>query len=126
MTTRIGGPENAGSVFWTDAKTLASPTPNVLSGPASEIAVAPARIMLRTFVRALTGSAAPAAPLMRHDAPCSTSAASPATCGAAADVPKNGFSKLPAAVTPTPSIAEISGFSRPSSVGPRLLKNSIV
>src|SRR5437667_7402899 len=50
----------------------------------------------------------------------------PATCGAAADVPKNGFAKRPAAVTLMPSIADTSGLRRPSIVGPRLLKNSIV
>ena len=50
----------------------------------------------------------------------------PATCGAAADVPKNGLGNRPAPVIATPSIAETSGFMRPSSVGPRLLKNWIV
>src|ERR1051326_8519470 len=50
----------------------------------------------------------------------------PATCGVAADVPKNGLTKLPAAVTATPSMLATSGFVRPSSVGPLLLKNSIV
>src|SRR5437660_4546533 len=50
----------------------------------------------------------------------------PATCGAAADVPKKGFTNRPAAVTLTPSIADTSGFTRPSSVGPMLLKNSTV
>ncbi len=49
-----------------------------------------------------------------------------ARCGAAADVPKNSFGKLPAPLTDTPSMPETSGFVRPSSVGPRLLKNSIV
>src|SRR2546430_17690934 len=50
----------------------------------------------------------------------------PATCGAAADVPKKGFTNRPGAVTLTPSIADTSGFTRPSSVGPMLLKNSTV
>jgi len=50
----------------------------------------------------------------------------PATCGAAADVPKKGFTKLPAAVTLTPSMPVMSGFVRPSIVGPWLLKNSTV
>ena len=48
----------------------------------------------------------------------------PPTCGAAADVPKNGAGNEPAPVIDTPSIAARSGFNRPSSVGPRLLKNS--
>src|SRR5262245_34876704 len=50
----------------------------------------------------------------------------PATCGAAADEPKNGDGNSPAPLTDTPSIADTSGFCRPSSVGPWLLKNSIV
>ncbi len=50
----------------------------------------------------------------------------PATCGVAADVPTNGLANDPAAVTDTPSIPVMSGFGRPSMVGPRLLKNSIV
>jgi hypothetical protein len=41
-------------------------------------------------------------------------------------VPKNTFPNDPAPVTATPSMAVTSGFTRPSSVGPRLLKNSIV
>ena len=60
----------------------------------------------------------------RHGALCRTSAAIPPTCGAAADVPKNGAGNDPAPLIDTPSIAARSGFSRPSSVGPRLLKNS--
>ena len=62
----------------------------------------------------------------RHGAPCSISAAIPAACGAAADVPKNVVPNDPAPVIETPSIAAMSGFCRPSSVGPRLLKNSAV
>src|SRR5205823_1903008 len=62
----------------------------------------------------------------RHGAPCSSSAAMPPMCGAAADVPKNVDGNEPAPVTDTPSIAAMSGFTRPSSVGPRLLKNSAV
>src|SRR5919197_993473 len=46
-------------------------------------------------------------------------------CGAAADVPKNGVGNPPAPVTDTPSGATSSGFTRPSSVGPRELKGSI-
>ena len=60
----------------------------------------------------------------RQGALCSSSAAMPPTCGAAADVPKNGAGNDPAPVIDTPSIAAMSGFRRPSSVGPRLLKNS--
>ena len=41
-------------------------------------------------------------------------------------MPKKGDEKLPAPVIETPSMAEMSGLMRPSSVGPRLLKNSIV
>ena len=81
---------------------------------------------LRSIVLAAVESSAPGAPATRQGAACSTSAARPATCGAAADVPKNGFTNRPAAVTLTPSIAETSGLSRPSIVGPWLLKNSIV
>jgi len=76
--------------------------------------------------RAVEGSSAPPAPAARHGAACSASAAIPATCGAAAEVPKNGTSKFPAAVIEVPSIAATSGLVRPSSVGPRLLKNSTV
>src|SRR5438046_6871414 len=47
-------------------------------------------------------------------------------CGVAAEVPKKGFSKLPAPVTETPSMPAISGLLRRSSVGPWLLKNSMV
>jgi hypothetical protein len=47
-------------------------------------------------------------------------------CGDAADVPKKGVGNAPAPVIDTPSIAAMSGYMRPSSVGPRLLKNSAV
>ena len=47
-------------------------------------------------------------------------------CGAAAEVPKKLLLNPPAPVIDTPSIAAMSGFGRPSSVGPRLLKNSMV
>src|SRR5262245_50557783 len=80
----------------------------------------------RSAVRALTGSSAPAPVASRHGAACSASAAMPATCGTAADVPKNVFGNDPAPLIDTPSMAETSGFWRPSIVGPRLLKNSIV
>src|SRR5262252_7203763 len=40
------------------------------------------------------------------------SAAMAAACGAAADVPKNGFENPPAPVTETPSAAVISGLRR--------------
>src|SRR5262245_34161100 len=50
----------------------------------------------------------------------------PPRCGAEADVPKNGELNEPAPVIDTPSIAAMSGFWRPSIVGPRLLKNSAV
>jgi len=50
----------------------------------------------------------------------------PPMWGAAADVPKNGTGNDPAPVIETPSIAAMSGLTRPSSVGPRLLKNSAV
>src|SRR5207249_1776432 len=56
----------------------------------------------------------------------SNRAAIPAMCGVAAEVPKKGFSKLPAPVTETPSMPAISGLLRPSSVGPWLLKYSMV
>ena len=115
-----------GIVFCTDAKASARPEPNTLSAGAPLIAAALPTISPRSIVRAVALSGAPLAPAMRHGADCSTSAASPATCGAAADVPKNVLTNRPAPVTLTPSIAEMSGFWRPSIVGPRLLKNSMV
>ena len=50
-------------------------------------------------------------------------AAAPAACGAAAEVPKNVAK--PGTLVETPSGATTSGFSLPSLVGPRELKNSI-
>ena len=81
---------------------------------------------LRSVVRAVTLSRAPGVPLSRQGAAWRSSAATPAACGAAAEEPKNGFSKLPAPVIETPSIPLTSGFSRPSTVGPLLLKKSMV
>jgi hypothetical protein len=49
---------------------------------------------------------------------CNTNAATPETCGVEADVPKNGRSRD---ATLTPAGALISGFKRPSAVGPREL-----
>src|SRR5262245_48094267 len=82
--------------------------------------------MPRSFPRASFTASAPGFPVSRHGAAWRASAAIPATWGAAADVPKNGLSKAPAAVTLTPSMPAMSGFVRPSIVGPWLLKNSIV
>ena len=48
-------------------------------------------------VRAVAAGTAEAARLSRHGALCSSSAAMPPTCGAAADVPKNGAGKRPGA-----------------------------
>src|SRR5437899_6382369 len=126
LTVVAADPRNTGSVFCADARASARPYPNTLSGTTSLTCAAFLTIKSRSVVRAVPASSADGPPATRHGAACSTSAAMPATCGAAADVPKNGFSNRPAAVTLTPSIAEISGFSRPSTVGPRLLKNSIV
>src|SRR5262245_23311358 len=64
--------------------------------------------------------------LKRHGALCKRSAATPPTCATDADVPKNTLPNDPAPVTDTPSMADTSGFTRPSRVGPRLLKNSTV
>src|SRR5262249_40646702 len=62
----------------------------------------------------------------RQGALCAVSAAIAATCGTAADVPKKIDPNEPAPLIDTPSIADTSGFRRPSRVGPRLLKNSSV
>src|SRR5438067_13328915 len=51
---------------------------------------------------------------------CFTSAAAPDACGADADVPKNA----PKTSLVTPSGPAMSGFVRPSIVGPWLLKPS--
>src|SRR4029079_8879941 len=80
--------------------------------------------------RARAASAAAVVPALvrfkRHGALCSINAATPPRCATAAEVPKNTFPNEPAPVTATPSTAVTSGFTRPSSVGPRLLKNSMV
>src|SRR5207237_29633 len=81
---------------------------------------------LRSVVRAGAAAIVDEERFSRHGAPCRTSAAMPPMCGAAADVPKNVVPNEPAPVIDTPSIAAMSGFGRPSSVGPRLLKNSAV
>ena len=59
----------------------------------------------------LIGGDRRAARLSKQGALCSTSAATPPTCGAAADVPKNGVGNAPAPVTATPSMPTMSGFS---------------
>src|SRR5262245_23282040 len=109
------------------AAASARPDPETLSGwppPFSETALF--TIRFRSVVRAATASSAAELEPSRHGAACIASAAIPATCGAAADVPKKVDGNPPAPVTETPSIADTSGFCRPSSVGPRLLKNSTV
>ena len=94
------------------------------SGIDSLSGIACPRIKSRTVLRALAGAMVEAVRFSRHGALCSSSAAMPPRCGAAADVPKKFLLNDPAPVTDTPSTAAISGFTRPSSVGPRLLKNS--
>src|SRR4029078_5944179 len=81
---------------------------------------------LRSVVRAGVAQSFEAARFNRHGAPCRTSAAMPPMCGDASDVPKNVLPNEPAPVIDTPSIAEMWGFGRPSTVGPRLLKYSAV
>jgi hypothetical protein len=67
LTTSAGGPVSAGSAFFTDAKAFVRPDPNVLFGP-PPISVAFDTIMLRSDVRADTGSAADVAPEIKHAA----------------------------------------------------------
>src|SRR5207249_1335779 len=126
LTAIVDAPPNTGSVFCTDASASARPYPNMVSGTVSLNGTAFVTIRFRRAARAAADSMAPGAPATRQGAACSTSAAMPAMCGAAADVPKNGFANRPAAVTLTPSMDDTSGLSRPSIVGPLLLKNSIV
>src|SRR5262249_55973930 len=126
-TTIAVGPVKTGSVRCTVAAASARPEPDRLSGcPVVFNENALVTTVSRSAVRAATGSSRPLPPSSRHGAPCTASAAIAATCGVAADVPKKSDPNAPAPVTDTPSIAETSGFCRPSSVGPRLLKNSIV
>jgi hypothetical protein len=122
----VGDPCQVGSVAWTADKASARPTPNVLSGAGLLNATACPVIRFRSVVRATVGSIVDVVRFSKHGALCSNSAAIPPMCGAAADVPKNAVGKPPAPNTVTPSMAAMSGLVRPSSVGPRLLKNSAV
>src|ERR1051326_7528850 len=119
-------PRHAGSVALIAASASARPAPNTLSGVAVLRRTALLSSRLRTAPRAVAAAIVDVLRFSRQGAPCSSSAATPATCGAAADVPKNVVPNDPAPVIETPSIAAMSGFCRPSSVGPRLLKNSAV
>src|SRR5262249_44265334 len=119
-------PVHVGSTVRTDWNASARPAPNTLSGvlPVSLTAWLSSRS--RMVVRAAAAAVVEAARFIRHGAPCSRSAAMPPMCGDAADVPKNVDGNAPAPVIDTPSIAVMSGFWRPSSVGPRLLRTSAV
>src|SRR5579859_3382106 len=125
-TTKEVGPLKTGMVASAAASASARPKPKMLLGVDPPNGTVLFNIKLCKSVRAVTLSTAPAAPFRRQALDCNRSAAMPATWGVAAELPKNGFSKLPAPVMETPSIAEISGLVRPSSVGPWLLKNSMV
>src|SRR5262249_44797474 len=119
-------PRHDGSVARSAEKASARPAPTTLSGAPVDSRTAFPRSRLRTVARAAAAPIVLVDRFNRHGAPCSSSAAMPPMCGAAADVPKNVALNEPAPVTETPSMAEMSGFWRPSSVGPRLLKNSAV
>src|SRR4051812_11783501 len=80
----------------------------------------------RRVVRAASACSALPDDCSTHGAACAVSAAMAAGGGGGGDEPKNGDGNDPAPLTDTPSIAETSGFIRPSVVGPWLLKNSTV
>src|SRR5437773_3674092 len=120
----VADPRHAGRVAFSEAKASARPKPDALSGSEPLRGIARPRIKSRTVLRAPAGATVEAVRPSRHGALCSSSAAMPPMCGAAAEVPKKLLLNPPAPVIDTPSIAATSGFTRPSSVGPRLLKNS--
>src|SRR5690242_19621977 len=126
LTVSLVVPFALGSVFSAAARALMRPEPKILLGAGLPRGAALFKIRSRSVVLAVTWSRAPMAPLSRQGAASRSSAATPAACGVAAELPKNGFSKLPAPVTETPSIPLTSGLVRPSTVGPLLLKNSMV
>src|SRR5579862_769942 len=117
-TTREDDPLKAGMVAFTEPSASARPAPKILFGDGPPSGIALFKRRLRRSVRAVTLSSPLFALLRRHDLDSRRSAAIPAMWGAAAEVPKNGFSNPPAPVMETPSIPEISGLLRPSSVGP--------
>src|SRR5260221_5887062 len=103
-------PFHAGSMDCTDAKASTRPAPNVLSaGVLSATALPTSR--LRTVVRAVTAEMADVVRSRRHGALWSSSAAMAPTCGAAAEVPKNGAGNDPAPALHTPSVAAPSGLN---------------
>src|SRR5690349_16748934 len=119
-------PFHVGMIVRIDPNASARPAPNVLSGVSAVRRTARPSSKSRTVVRAAAAAVVDAARLSRHGAPCRSSAAMPPMCGDAADVPKKVDGNEPAPVIDTPSMAAMSGFCRPSIVGPRLLKNSAV
>src|SRR5580765_2594903 len=122
-TVSVCTPCHPGSVACTALNASTLPAPTVLSGAGPSGKVLPTRRFL-IVVRAASAVAVEVLRFSRHGALWRTSAAIPPTCGAAADVPKKGAGNDPAPLIDTPSMAARSGFNRPSSVGPRLLKNS--
>src|SRR5437870_9097149 len=126
LTVSLVIPLAPGMVLSAAARALIRPEPKTSFGAGLPRGAALFKIRPRSVVRAVAPSRAPGAPLSRQGADCKSKAATPAACGVAAELPKNGFSKLPAPVTETPSIPLTSGFRRPSTVGPLLLKKSMV